>query len=191
MTTQIRLENVRITFPQVFEAKAVNGEGEPAFSATFHLPKSGHPGIALVRDTIVIAAKDKWGAKAEEIVRALKAANRLCLHDGEEKSQYPGFKDTYFIAARNKQRPLVVDGKRAPLTEADGKIYSGCYVNAIITLWAQDNKFGKRVNASLLGVQFFADGERLAGGGVAAADDFEPIPQAEASPSSGAGALFD
>ena len=33
---------------------------------------------------------------------------------------------------------------------------------------------------SLLGVQFVKDGERLAGGGVAAADDFEALPEADA-----------
>lgn len=33
--------------------------------------------------------------------------------------------------------------------EADGLVYSGCYVNARIELWAQDNANGKRVNAKL------------------------------------------
>jgi hypothetical protein len=39
----------------------------------------------------------------------------------------------------------------------------------------------------LLGVQFTKDGERLAGGGVAAADDFEAIPQPEAAKAAAAG----
>jgi hypothetical protein len=61
---------------------------------------------------------------------------------------------------------------------SSGKPYSGCYVNAVIELWAQDNKFGKRINASLMGVQFLRDGQRLSGGGVASADDFQAIPEA-------------
>jgi hypothetical protein len=64
------------------------------------------------------------------------------------------------------------------LSASSGKVYSGCYVNASIELWAQDNKFGKRINATLMGVQFLRDGARLVGGGVASADDFEAIPEA-------------
>uniref|UniRef100_T1HEF4 Uncharacterized protein n=2 Tax=cellular organisms TaxID=131567 RepID=T1HEF4_RHOPR len=36
-----------------------------------------------------------------------------------------------------------------------------------------DNNFGKRINASLGGVQFLRDGDAFAGGGVATPDDFE------------------
>ncbi|MWN55950.1 ssDNA-binding protein, partial [Escherichia coli] len=52
---------------------------------------------------------------------------------------------------------------------------AGCYVNAVIDIWAQDNNFGKRINASLGGVQFLRDGDAFAGGGVASADDFDDI----------------
>ena len=45
----------------------------------------------------------------------------------------------------------------------------------MIDIWAQDNNFGKRVNASLGGVQFLRDGDAFAGGGVAAPDDFDDI----------------
>ena len=48
--------------------------------------------------------------------------------------------------------------KSVPLTEDDNKLYPGCYVNVVITLWAQNNKFGKRINANLLAVQFVKDG---------------------------------
>ncbi|EOA7521129.1 ssDNA-binding protein, partial [Escherichia coli] len=34
---------------------------------------------------------------------------------------------------------------------------------------------GKRINASLGGVQFLRDGDAFAGGGVASADDFDDI----------------
>ena len=39
---KVQLKDVRLTFPNVFEAKAVNGQGEPKFSATFLLAKN-HP----------------------------------------------------------------------------------------------------------------------------------------------------
>ena len=65
---------------------------------------------------------------------------------------------------------------KTPLTEDDNVIYGGCYVNAIIELWAQDNNYGKRINANLLGVQFHKDGEPFGGGGVSVkADDFDDV----------------
>jgi hypothetical protein len=61
-----------------------------------------------------------------------------------------------------------------------------------VEVWAQDNQHGKRINASLLGVQFVRDGEKLAGGSTATADDFEAIPGADgaATPASSADSLF-
>jgi len=176
---KIRLEDVRLTFPQLFEAKAVNGQGDPKFSASFLLGKD-HKQIPELQKAILDAATDKWGAKAGEVLKALKASDKICVHDGDSKSEYDGYAGNYFINASNKIRPLVIDGNRSPLDSASGKPYSGCYVTAIVELWPQDNNFGRRVNASLLGVQFLRDGERLAGGGVAAADDFDAIPGTEA-----------
>jgi len=190
---RLRLENVRLTFPQLFDPKQVNGQGDPKFSAAFLVPKD-HPQFGAVKAALVEAATAKWSAKAQEVLKALQAADRLALHDGDAKSDYDGYAGNYFINASNKIRLTVIGPQREPLVAADGKPYSGCYVNAILEFWAQDNQFGKRVNASLLGVQFWKDGERLAGGGVAAADDFEAIPEQAAAKvaegGKGAAALF-
>jgi hypothetical protein len=188
---KVHLQNVRLTFPQIFEAKQVNGQGEPKFSAAFLFPRN-HPQAAELAKAIEEAAKSKWGEKAAAMLQQLKASDKLAVHDGDGKSDYDGYAGNLFINASNKVRPLVIDGNRSPLTAADGKPYSGCYVNAIVEIWAQDNNFGKRVNASLLGVQFLRDGERLAGGSVAAADDFEAIPETTApeAQKSGAASLF-
>ena len=119
---------------------------------------------------------------------------KLCLHDGDAKADKPGFKGNFFINASNEIRPTVVGPNREPLVASDGKPYSGSYGNIILDFWAQDNQFGKRINATLCGAQFVKDGERLSGGGVAAADDFEPIPDAAAPPAAvqtgGESALF-
>ncbi len=188
---RVHLKDVRITFPQLFDAKQVNGQGEPKFSAAFLVPRD-HPQIGEIQKAITEAAAAKWGAKADIELKKLKAADRLAVHDGDAKSDYEGYEGNLFINASNRIRPLVIDGNRAPLTASDGKPYSGCYVNVILEFWAQDNQFGKRVNASLLGVQFSKDGERLAGGAVAAADDFEAIPEqkSEGVEKTGAAGLF-
>lgn len=171
---KIKLANVRLAFPQLFEAKTVNGEGEPAFSATFLMP-TNHPAAAELRQAFEAIGKDKWGAKWPAVKKEIEAKDRMALHDGDTKADYAGFEGNLFVSARNKSRPLVIDRDRSPLTAADGRPYAGCYVNASIELWCQDNAYGKRINASLRGVQFYKDGDAFAGGGAASEDEFDDI----------------
>ena len=190
--TRATLLNVRLTFPALFEPKAVQGSTDAKFSATALFGKD-HPQLGEIKAKIMAAATGKWGAKAADVLKQLQAADKLCLRDGDGKSDYDGYAGNLYINASNKIRPLAIGGGpdgRGAVTASDGKFYSGCYVNMIVDFWAQDNQYGKRVNASLLGVQFLKDGDRLAGGGIAAADDFAPIPQeaAQQAAATGAGA---
>lgn len=170
----VKLKNVRLAFPALFEAKTVNGEGAPAFSASFILPKN-HPQIKEINAAIEAVAKEKWGPKADAVLKAARASDKVALHDGDAKSEYDGYAGNLYVSARNKSRPLVVDKDRTPLGVADGKPYGGCYVIASVDFWAQDNNYGKRINASLRGVQFFADGDAFAGGGAANEDEFDDL----------------
>jgi hypothetical protein len=177
---KIRLDNVRLAFPQLWKAVQVNGEGEPAFSASLLL-SPGHKALAVLEKAFEQIATEKWGAKGAAILKTMKATDKLCLHDGNLKSSYDGFPGNFFVSARSKVRPTVVNRDRTPLTQEDGKPYSGCYVTASIELWPQDNKFGKRINAQLRGVQFYADGDAFAGGSMPAeADEFEDMSTEEA-----------
>lgn len=173
---KIMLPNVRGAFLTLFEAKTVNGEGEPAYSGSFLIDPNTAEGKALVEKidaAIVEVAKAKWGAKADAILTAMRKNNKLALQDGDAKADYDGFAGNMFVSTRSKVRPLVIDRDKTPLTAADGRVYSGCYVNAQIELWAQDNSYGKRINAQLKGVQFNRDGDAFGGGGTpASADDF-------------------
>jgi len=173
---KVMLKNVRLAFPNLFEAKTVNGEGEPAFSAALiHDPEANAKTIEQLEGAIAQVAKDKWGAKADAILTKLKSTDKLALHDGDTKADYDGFPGNLYVSARSKTRPTVIDRDRTPLAESDGRPYAGCYVNASIELWAQDNNYGKRINAQLRGVQFVADGDAFAGGGAAAADEFDEL----------------
>jgi hypothetical protein len=170
----LRINNARLAFPQLFEAKTVNGEGEPAFSAALLIdPKD--PQIPAIKAAIEEVAREKWGAKAEENMKRIIASDKTALHNGDLKSECEGFQGMLYISARNKTRPLVIDKDKTPLNQVDGKPYAGCYVNASIELWAQDNKYGKRINASLRGIQFVKDGDAFAGGGTAKDDEFDDI----------------
>jgi hypothetical protein len=181
----IKLQNVRLLYAAaLFEPqRGPNGEGDPKHSATFGFPPD-HPVVALLKAAFQKVATEKWGAKAGEVYLALKAGNKLCLHDGDAKADKEGYKGNLYLSASNKLKPLVIDGQLQPVAANSGLIYSGCYVNGTVQLWAQDNKFGKRINASLKGVQKLRDGPRLSGGGVSSVEEYEAIP--DAAPSEGA-----
>ena len=190
--TRVTIKDVRFNYTgSLFTAQKPKdgGAGKEKFSVVAILAKN-HPQLAEIKAAITAAAENKWGAKAPETLKQLAAGDRLCLHDGDAKSDKPGYAGNLFINASNELRPGVFGPQREVLVAADGKPYSGSYGTIILEFWPQDNQFGKRVNASLLGVQHVKDGERLSGGGVAAADDFEAIPEqaAQTAVASGKGA---
>ena len=131
--------------------------------------------LKAINAAIEAVAREKWGVKADANLKTLRAADKTCLHSGDLKSNYAGFEGMLYVSARNALRPLVIDVNKAPLAEEDGKPYAGCFVNASVELWVQDNNYGKRINATLAGVQFYRDGEHFAGGGVADADEFDDL----------------
>ena len=189
---RLTIKDVRIAYAQgIYTARAAKPGDKEKYGAAFLFP-ANHPAVKEIAAATVRAAQAKWGAKADDMLKQLKAADRLPVHNGDAKASSAGYEGNLFVNAGNAIRPTVVDRDRSPLTAADGRPYSGCYVNAIIEVWAQDNQHGKRINASLLGVQFVRDGEKLAGGSTATADDFEAIPGTEdaTAPKSAADALF-
>lgn len=172
---RLMLKGVRLAFPSLFEPSAY-GEGEPSYQATLIMEPDA---AQAVESAMASVAREKWGAKGEAQLKALKAAGKVCLRDGDEKPDYDGFEGKMFVAARSKTRPTVVDGQRNPLTERDGRLYAGCYVNASIEIWAQDNAYGKRINCTLRGVQFVRDGDAFGGGRPAAAEEFDEVEESD------------
>lgn len=173
----VKLQNVRISFPALFTPKAINAGDEPRYSAAFPI-KPGSAEAKAILAAINSVATTKWGAKASAILQDLKSRGRVAFKEQElskDGEAYAGFEGMHTLNASNKVRPVVLDRDRTPLTEADGRPYAGCYVVAIVEFWAQDNSFGKRINATLKGVQFYADGEAFSGGAPASPDDFDDL----------------
>jgi hypothetical protein len=83
----------------------------------------------------------------------------------------------YVSAGSPENRPpkIVDRNPSRVIKESDGRIYAGCYVNAIVRLWCQDNEHGKRLNASLEAVQFVKDGEAFGAKAIDPMSAFENI----------------
>lgn len=176
---KVKLSNVRVAFVKVFEPEQVNNEGEPRYGLVAVIdPKS--PQVKELDGAMVAIAKEQWKDKGQMVLQDLIAKGRVCFQHRPKTSSagevFDGFEDMFHLSASRRQsqgRPLVLDVNTSPLTAADGKPYSGCYVNLTVDLWAQDNNWGRRINATLLGVQFLRDGDSFSGGAKPSADDFE------------------
>ena len=79
---RILLKDVRLAFPNLFKATAPAGGGEAAFSASFLFPPT-HPQVKELRAAIAAVAKEKWGVKADAILKALQAQDKTALHNGD------------------------------------------------------------------------------------------------------------
>lgn len=181
MGAQIKLLNVRIAFPNLFKPRAPKmGNGAPKYSASL-LFVADSQAMREVRAGITSAATERWGTNADKVFRALSADGKICLRNGDSKPDVEGFAGQWYVTASNLDKPTVVDSNRAVLEEGSTRIYAGCRVNVALELWAQDNDFGRRINAKLKGVQFAGDDQPFASGSsVSRPEDFDVLPGAPA-----------
>jgi len=182
---QFRIENVRLAFPEIWHPKAIEG-GAARYSACFIIdPKSkAAKDIAAAMEA---AAKEKFGDKAPQVLAKLKADKRVAFRTEDRVNKdgevYEGFEGMFSLNASNKIKPLVVDANKAPLSEEDGRPYGGCYVNAQVEIWAQNNpdpKIGRRINCTVLGIQFVRHGDAFGGARVASVDAFDSLEPVDA-----------
>ena len=161
---KIKLKNVRLSFPSFFQTEKFGEEDTGKYAATFILDKDDNAAeIKQIQDEINRLMKEELKGKLP--------ADKVALKDGDDMAR-PEYEGKMTIKASTKKRPVVVDRDKSQLADGDDKPYAGCYVNGIISLWAQNNKYGKRVNASLEGVQFSEHGEPFTTGGVSV-DEFD------------------
>lgn len=162
---QIVLKNVRLSHPKLFEAEDYNGDGNFNYGAQF-IVEPGSAVDKLIRGAIDEIAKAEWKDKA---------AQRLKMYSGD-KTKYPyrdgdllGKEETegkWILASKRKKaagRPIVNNRQAHPVMEGDeGAPYPGCFVNAIVTLYTQNNEYAG-VRCRLEGVMFWADGDAFTG----------------------------
>jgi hypothetical protein len=170
------VKNARLSFPDLFEAVQYQNQGPFNYRTTFLVPEDAAQKDEI-KAVIKQVAKDKWGPKADAVLKAIISAGKVCFTDGNEK-EYNGYAGSWaLVATRNQDagRPMVVDRAKNPLSAGDGKIYSGCYVNGVVEIWAQDNSFGKGIRATLVTVQYVKDGESFGGAAPASANDLDDL----------------
>jgi hypothetical protein len=149
------IKGVRLSYPHLFKKWAKDGDDKDKakFSAKFLLPKDTHAAdIKAINQHIV--------AMMQEAFKGRIPNDKLCHRNGADLGR-DDFEPYWVLSASESVRPTVVNKDRSPIAEEDDIVYAGCYVNVTVRFWAQNNKFGKRINANLVAVQFVKDGERF------------------------------
>ena len=175
----IRINNARLSFPQLVTPKAF-APGQPEkYSADFIL-EAGDPAYDQFKAMAAKLAKEKWADKAPQILNMIKDNKKLrAFGEGSERirtdgSIYEGYEGGVYIGGNSTEQPDCYDANGEKLMNIS-KLYGGCVVNAFVKPWLQDNKFGKAIRCDLVAIQFVQDGESFGGGRVATEGLFQPV----------------
>lgn len=177
----------RFSFFRGFKPKAFRAGQKPRFENTILLDptNAAHKEMlkkihATAKELVAKAGKD-W-ADFEE---------GLCFGSGDKgkKSKYDGYKGHWWVSASAQEDspPQVIDrGLNELKVDAQGREpkfpYSGCYGIMLVTLWLQDNEYGKRINANFKVAQFIKDGAPFSNQQVDVSQHFQAL---EDAPSGG------
>lgn len=180
MSKKIMLRNVRLSYEHIFTPSKFDESQEAKYSATLIIPKN-HPDLPAVKRAMFEAGQEtfasdfvKPGVWPRGYTCSLKDADVETDGSGTVLAEKnPAYEGCYIIEANSTRRPVVVDRRKAAVTEDDGVIYSGCYVNASLAAAGYTyGKLKKGVKCYLNGVQFVKDGERF---GTDASNDFDAL----------------
>lgn len=153
MGTRVFIPKVRISYAQqLFTAKKVNAtDADAKFGSTFIIPADS-PALQELAAAVAAETQTAHPNGAPQNFRAPP------WHDGT-KDGFPGF---VMVRAYAKTRPYVVDGNLQPIIDPS-VVYSGCVVNASLSVYTYPPKPTPGVTFGLDGVQYVGDGERLDG----------------------------
>lgn len=172
---KIVLNNVRLSFPALDKPKAFKADQEPKFESTFLLDPTNKDHAAAIAK---IKAESARVAKVQfdgEIPKSLEK----CWGLGNDLDKvYDGYADMFWIKAKSPSRVPIVgrrknaDGKFQILGAGDAEWpYAGCFVNATVTVWAQNSHGRKAINGNLIAIQFVKDGDAFGGNRTAVPED--------------------
>lgn len=179
---KMTIRGIRLAFPAIFEKQAI-GDGEPAYGAKGIIPPD-HPQVSEIEAAMLAAAKAKWNEKGEQILGLLKEEKKVAFVRGPYRNKngdvYDGFDGMFHVSTRSADtQPTAFDSANNPTTKDAGLLYGGAFVDMAVEFWAQDNKWGRRLNCTLRGVRFVKHGDRFSGSPPAGADEFgAPLEQA-------------
>lgn len=161
---RVYLKNVRLSYPHLQERQKANEDAPPKFSASFLIDPDTAPGkrnVAAIKSAIK-AAREAAGIKDAVKIKG----DRMCFFRGDDNTDDEGnVKDGYegmlVIKASNKDPVRLLTRKKGEVERDDinSTFFGGCYVEAMLGLYATKKGGSWGIFASLDGVRFWEDGE--------------------------------
>ena len=173
----------RISFPWLVEPQSrVNEKGVTTQSYNADLIVAPNdPSFAKFMQEYAKMAGEKWKENAQAAMTRIQSDRKTrCYGAGEEKVDSktfqvrPGYAGNLFITARSSRQPQIIKPDGTPVDPTNtlelrafgAKIYGGCWVNAVIKPWIQQNDTGIGCRCDLVAVQFARDDEAFGAGAV-------------------------
>jgi hypothetical protein len=204
----VRLLRVSLTKPYIGKDAKVDPatgkqEGKYHIDAVF---APTHPQFQALSNVIRGVCSARWKEQTQQTIDMIKDNNqRWPLQKGDKyRPGKPAYAGQLYISAGNKDQPTILvtengvnlSNRGMPiLTPSHPKWpYEGSYANVLLEFYTYLYGNSPGLGCSVLGVQFFRDGERLKGSSVASGAEFGIVPgDADAQPASqetGAGGLL-
>ena len=159
--TFVVTNKVRTSYANLIDARPQMNGGEPVYSCCFIIPKDDTETVESIREACNNAAKSGLG---KAFGASMPKNMRFPLRDGDEdRSGDENYKNCYFINAKSKVKPKVVDMDKHYLESPDD-VYSGMYVNAVLSFYPYNTNGNKGIGCGLGNMQKVEDGERFSGG---------------------------
>lgn len=146
----------RLSYAHLTQPHAVEAGQEPQYSVCLLIPKSDTATLSKIKAAVEVAKqsglKSKWQNKMPPNLRTP-------LRDGDdERGGDPAYAGHYFINARSKQKPKLVDRYLQELLD-ESQVYSGCYGRASLSFYPYNTAGNKGVGCGLQHVQKVRDGD--------------------------------
>ena len=203
MSDIIYLSNVRISFPKLVEPKTTksdDGKVRTSWSADFILAPDSPQFKQFMQQCMTLATAE-WKERTQTILGMIQSDRKSrCYGNGAEKISkttllpYDGYDGNAYVSAISNRQPQMIQPNGQPVDATNSmaymavarSIYGGCYVNAAIRIWIQDNTHGRAVRCDLVAIQFSKDGDAFGAGGADVTDMFGAVAAPSAAPAQSA-----
>lgn len=164
---QITTSTVRLSYASLFEPRA-DLSGRMQYSCSLLIPKDSKD-VNRIKE----AFKKMLNDPHNKAILGGKTSNiDLPLRDGDEKEEHPEYAGMYYLNAKASENrpPKLFTKDLVELVDRD-ELYSGCYVQASLSLYCYNKNGHKGIGVGLRGIRKIKDGEPLSGS-VVTPDEF-------------------
>lgn len=173
--TEVIAQDMRLSFPYLIKPD-VSEMGGGKYAATFLWPKENKQLTEVIDQAVENAKADGVDKYGKNFLNRIK---RLPKEDGDayaakKGSGYDMYKGHWFLKAKSKRKPMVVDRNKELILEEED-IPSGSFVNVDFACFSYDHAGNAGISCALNSVQKIKCRPEDRFDGVSTADNFDVI----------------